>query len=325
MAPGIIDDEPSGDPDSDHGAPGDSRDDECRIVWAGGSQARDLAETLSGGAATKAGGNLAASTIEAGGDLLVLSNRTSLDLCSVAIPDGFNRDTTESVVAAMGGGPHSTLAAIVADWLAQRLQIPASAVYGYSEPDDLPQAEEVLNKIVSRLPRLDARTVEASSPAAMVGWLPEGTLLIVGAPGGSWFQRRFFGPGARIQAKAPSGTIVVNHNPARVYQVMQSPIAYGPNMRVADALQLSNGLDVVVAEDGKLLGVVKAHALRDARQDLELHHVMDHGVFLSADDEFDEALGLISVDGGDLIPVVDDQARLVGCVSATDLTPPPLS
>lgn len=325
MTPGTIDDDTSGTPDSDHGASDESRYGDCRVVWAGGSQARDLAETLSGGAATKAGQNLAASTIESGADLLVLSNRTSLDLCSVAIPHGFNPETTESVVAAMGGGPHSTLAAIVADWLAERLHVPASAVYGHSDPSELAEAEDDLNKIVAKLPRMDARTIEAPSPAAMVSSLPAGTLLIVGAPGGSWFQRRFFGPGARIQAKASSGTIVVNHATPRVYQVMQPPVAYGPNMRIMDARQLSSNLDVVVAEDGKLLGVVKADTLRDARQGLELHQVMDDGVFLSTDDEIDEALGLISVDGGDLIPVVDDSARLVGCVSASDLTSRPLS
>jgi hypothetical protein len=299
--------------------------DRCRVVWAGGSQARSLAELLAGDDVTKAGSSLASTAVDSQADLLVLSNRTSLDLCNVAIPYGFNRDATQSVVAAMGGGPHSTLAAMIADWIAQRLGVPASAVYGHSDPDDLEQAEDVLNKIVVRLPKMDARTIEAASPAAMVGSLPAGTLLIVGASGGSWFQRRFFGPGARIQAKAPSGTIVVNHSPPRVYQAMQPPIAYGPNMRVADALQLSNELDVVVAEDGKLLGVVKAATLRDARQDIELHEVMDDGVFLSTDDEFDEAISLISVDGGDLIPVVDDQARLVGCVSASDLSPRPLS
>ncbi len=37
---------------------------------------------------------------------------------------------------------------------------------------------------------------------------------------------------------------------------MQLPLAYGPNLRVSDALQLSEGSDVVVAEHGKLVGDV---------------------------------------------------------------------
>ncbi len=295
-----------------------------RVVWAGGRRARDLAGALSNDGAIKAGSNLAASCIESKANLLVLSNRTSFDLCSFAVPHGFDRDATRSIVAAVGGGPHSFLAATLADWLSQRLSVPASAVYGYSDPSELSAAQDVLDKTTARVPRLDVRAVEASGPAAMVEALPAGTLLIVGAPGGSWFQRRFFGPGARIQAKAPSGTIVVNHNPARVYQVMQPPVAYGPHMRVSDALQLSEDLDVVVAEHGELLGTVKAETLRTARQDLELHEVMDGDMFLSADDEISEAIDLVAPYGVGLVPVVDNQARLVGCVSAADLSVRPL-
>jgi CBS domain-containing protein len=279
---------------------------------------------LSDDTATKAGANLTASCIDSKAGLVVLSNRTSFDVCSTVVPHGFSSEATRSIVAAVGGGPHSLLAATLADWLSQMLGVPACAVYGHSDPSDLSHGEDVLSRTVARLPRMDVRTVEASGPAAMVGALRAGTLLIVGAPGGSWFQRRFFGPGARIVAKAPSGTIVVNHSPARIYRVMQPPLAYGPNMRVSDALQLSEGSDVVVAENGKLLGTVKAETLRGARRDLELHQFVDGGLFLSQDDEISEAIDLIATYGGGLVPVVDDQERLVGCVSGADLSIRPL-
>jgi Mg/Co/Ni transporter MgtE len=111
----------------------------------------------------------------------------------------------------------------------------------------------------------------------------------------------------------------VNHNPARVYQIMQAPVAYGPNMRVSDAVELSFGPGVLVADHGKLLGVVTREALGVARGDHELHEVMDSGVFLSAEDEIGEAIELIEAYDGGIVPVIDDQARLVGRVSARDL------
>jgi CBS domain-containing protein len=293
---------------------------ERRVVWAGGSQAQDLANSLAASEVTKAGSNLASSCIDARADLLVLSNRTSLDLCSVAVPHSFSSQATASIVAAVGGGPHSFLAATLASWLSDALGVPASAVFGYSDPAGLSGAHAVLDQLTDRLPQLTSRTVEALSPSAMVQALPSGTLLVVGAPGGSWFQRRFFGPGARIRAKASDGTIVVNYRPACVYQIMQPPIAFGPKMRVADALQLSEGLDVHVAERGKLLGTVRIEALDHADRDQEIHQIMDTEIFLSVDDPINEAVELVTLHDNGLVPVVDDQSYLVGCVSSEVLS-----
>ena len=289
------------------------------IVWAGGGEARELAAVLSNDRAVRAGANIASSCIDAKADLLVLSNRSSFDLCSVVVSQGFDRDATRSIVAAVGGGPHSNFAATLTDWLSRSLGVPGRAVYGYSEPSDRPNGEAVLGTIAEQLPQLDVDTVEVSSPASMVEMLDEGTLLVVGAPGGSWFQRRFFGPGARIQAKAPGGTIVVTENAERVYRVMRRPLAFGPSMKVRDALQLSEGFDAAVAENGNFLGTVEAAKLRRAPVDLELHQVMDSEMFLSADDEITEAIGLLATHGTACIPVVDSSTRLVGCVSARDL------
>jgi CBS domain-containing protein len=200
------------------------------------------------------------------------------------------------------------------------LGVPACAVFGHSDPSELSQAHNVLSQISERLPQLETRTVEAPSPAAMLSTLPTTALLIVGAPGGSWFQRRFFGPGARIQAKAQGGTIVVNHSPPRVYQVMQPPIAFGPKMRVADALELSEGLDVMVADRGKLLGRACIGTLRSVRPELEVHQVMDKSVLLSVADKISEAIDLVAHYGDGLVPVVDDKSYLVGCVSVADLS-----
>jgi len=301
--------------DARHGAP--------RVVWTRSAQCRALAEIIGGGAAHKAGANVAASCIEARAALLVARHLNSFDLCSVAVPHGFTPDGTSSVVAAVGSGPHSHLAAAIAHRLAQQLGISARAVYGRRHGEDRTQAETVLATISADLPELPVETIEAVNPAAMVGSLPTGALMIVGAPGGSWFQRQFFGPGARIQAKAPNGTIVVKHVPTRIYQVMQPPVAFGPHMRVADATQLASDQHIIVALEGQLLGIVYAHVLQGARADHELREVMDDPVFLNADEDLSHAAELIAHHESP-IPVVDARTRLIGTVDATDLEHAPL-
>jgi len=294
-----------------------------RVVWTRSAQCRALAEVLGGGTAHKADANVAAACIVARAGLLVARHLNSFDFCNVAVPHGFTPDTTRSVVAAVGSGPHSHLAAIIAHGLSNQLGIPARAVYGRRQGDEQPPAQAVLATIATDLPDLAVETIEADNPAAMISSLPTGTLLVVGAPGGSWFQRQFFGPGARIQAKAPNGTIVVKHAPTRVYQIMQPPTAFGPHMRVADAAQLAADQHVIVALDGQLLGIAYTQTLQQARPDHELQEVMDDPVFLNADEGLAHATELIAHHGSP-IPVVDAQTRLIGTVTATDLNYPPL-
>ena len=294
-----------------------------RVVWTRSAQCRALAEVLGGGTAHKADANVAAACIEARAGLLVTRHLNSFDLCNVAVPHGFTPDTTRSVVAAVGSGPHSHLAAIIAHRLSHQLGIPARALYGRRPGDEQPQAQAALAAIASNLPDLAVETIEADNPAAMVSSLPTGTLLVVGAPGGSWFQRQFFGPGARIQAKAPNGTIVVKHAPTRVYQIMQPPTAFGPHMRVSDAAQLAAEQHVIVALDGQLLGIVYTPAIHQFQPDHELQDVMDEPVLLNPDEDLAHATEVMA-NHGSPIPVVDAHRRLIGTVTATKLNHPPL-
>ena len=150
-----------------------------------------------------------------------------------------------------GQPPRGTqLAAVLAQRLSRELGIPARIVYGHRNAEDLAQAQDALVALASRVPDLTVETIQVAAPATVVSELPAGTLLVMGAPGGSWFQRQFFGPGARIRARAPSGTIVVKHAPTRVYQIMRPPAAFGPNMRVADAALLSDEQHAIVAQHG---------------------------------------------------------------------------
>lgn len=272
----------------------------------------------------QAGADVAESCIRARASILVSRHLNSLDLCSLAVPHGFSPTATRSIVAAVGSGPHSRLAATLAYAIAQQLGIPVRAVYGHHDSSERIRALEILNGITTHLPGIDVESVQAPSPAAMVSALPVGTLLIVGAPGGSWFQRQFFGPGARIRAKAPTGTIVVKHAPARVYQIMQSATAFGPHMRVADARQLADTQHLIVAQEGRLLGLVQNRALAEARPDLELRDIMENPVFLSPEEDLDHAAELINHHRGRAIPVVDSRHRIIGTVTAADLAARPL-
>ena len=46
---------------------------------------------------------------------------------------------------------------------------------------------------------------------------------------------------------------------------------------------------------------------------------MDHDTLLSTDDQIDEVVDLVTSLGG-LVPVADDRAQLVGCVTAAELS-----
>lgn len=299
-------------------------DNAARVLWTRGQQCRTLAQVLGGDDATQAESDLVASCIKTRARTLIDRRLTSFDLCNVAVPHGFSPETTRSVVAAVGSGPHSVYAAALAQRLSMQLGVPSRAIYGYQYDNERSQALVVLHSIASEVPDLDTRPIKAPNPAAMVKDLSEGTLLVVGAPGGSWFQRQFFGPGVRIQAKASDGTIVVRHTPTRVYQVMQDPIAYGPHMRAVDAIRLADMQHVIVAEHGKLLGLVPLQTLAEALPTQELQDVMDEPLFLYADEHLDHAWDLINQHAATAIPVLDVRDRIVGTVTADDLGPRPL-
>jgi CBS domain-containing protein len=274
---------------------------------------------LSGGAAIQAGSNVATSCVETGASILVARHLTSFDLCNIAVPHGFFPTEISSIVAAVGGGPHSRLAVTLAYVLGRQMELPVRAIYGHRDAGERPRALAVLDDLAGHLQDVDAKAIKTPNPAAMVSELPAGSLLIVGAPGGSWFQRQFFGPGARIRAKAPGGTIVVRHSPPRVYQVMQPPTAFGPHMRVADALTLANTQQLIVAEEGRLVGLVPREKLIEAARDLELQDVMESPVLLSPEEGLDHATELTSDYPGRAIPVVDSRQRIIGTICAADL------
>ena len=285
------------------------------VVWSRGSGCRELAEVLAGDAAVQVDPNPVDTCIRTGATLMVSRRLSSFDLCSVAVPSGFSAEEITGIVAAVGSGPHSSLAAGVAERIGQSLAVPARAVYAHGGSEPTTVAARIVEKLDEQFPDLSIEAIGAASPGSMVQELPEGTLLVVGAPGGSWFQRQFFGPGARIKHKASGGTIVVKAAPIRVYQAMGPPTAFGPHMRVADARIVGAG-DVVVASESALLGVVSAAALDAADPDTELGDLAQEAAFLAPEETIEHALNLVDDTDRAVIPVVDGLGSLIGVYRA---------
>jgi len=293
-----------------------------RVLWTGTAEARDLARVLGEGVAHQAGTNVVASCVKARATLLVAPAITSFELCSMAVPYGFTSSKTRLVVAAVGGGPHTLLAAHLAHRLSRQLGVPAFAVCGYGPSGLRAEAEGVLAEIADRLPDLAVQAVQTPRPAAIVEGLPAGTLVVVGAPGGNWLERRFFGPGARIRARAPDGVIVVKQAPTRVFQIMRPAVAFEPNMSASDAVVLSGDRHVIVAHGERLVGIAPLHALQEAPAGAELGEVAENPIFLIATQLTDHASELVDRYGDGPIPVVDTGGRLVGAVTASALAGP---
>ena len=285
-------------------------DDGWRVLWTRGDGCRDLALAL--GEAGPVEGDLRAACLRARADLLVARKLTSFDLVSIAVPHDFRREAVGGVVAAVGGGPHSALAAIVAERLGRTLEVPASLATASRSSREDPVAESHLSEVGSVVPGLPAKVVRAESARHLVAGLAEGSLLIVGAAGGSWMQRQFFGPGRRLVVRASAGAVVVRRAPTRCFQVMEEPMAFGPAMPVAEARRLLRDDAAPVVAEGRLIGIVRRSALAAAPTSGDVAAVAEEPVSVR-EDEAVEAVGPIAAIV-DPVPVVDAEGRLRGVI-----------
>ena len=80
-------------------------------------------------------------------------------------------------------------------------------------------------------------------------------------PGGSWLQRQFFGPGRKLTVGAPCGALIVRDAPRRCFQAMTDWNAFGPRMRVADALCLLEDAAAPVVDNGRVIGSARRSVL----------------------------------------------------------------
>ena len=293
--------------------PLDARD--TRVVWTRGKGCAELADLLGDGESNRITGDLAEECISLRGDILVTRRLpSSFDLVDVAVPLDFVSGNVTKVVSAVGGGPHSALAAQTAATLGRRLGVEAEMVSATTPGDDPSNAMEVIDRLGLSVDEIGGRVIEVSGIAELVETVDEGSLLVLGAPGGSWFKRAMFGPGARLRSKARAGTVVVRKAPERVFRWMGEPVYVSPMRQADDTLRIHEERVLAVADSGLLIGLVRRENLAVAGTSA-VGLLMEEAMSAKVDETIDEARELEPTFGNDPIPVTDHDEHLVGGLS----------
>jgi len=289
--------------------------DRLRVVWTRGKGCAELAELLGRGDADRISGDLADECISSRADLLV-SRRFpgSFDLVNVAVPIDFDPESVTRVVSAVGGGPHSILAAQTAATLGRSLGVEAEMVSATRPGEDPQQALEVIDRVGLSVDEIGGRVVEVEGISELVESVDDGSLLVLGAPGGSWLQRARFGPGARLKSKARAGVVIVRSAPDRVFRWMGEPVYVSPLRQADDTLRLHAEGVLAVAEEGQLVGLVRRASLESAGS-RAVADLMEEAVSTRVDNTLEEAATLLPTFGPDPIPVTDHDEKLVGGLS----------
>ena len=292
-----------------------SAKEDIRVVWTRGRGCAELADLLSGGDADRITGDLTEGCISYRADLLV-SRRLpgSFDLVNVAAPLGFVPENVTRVVSAVGGGPHSELAAQTAATIGRRLGVEAEMISATRPGQDPIEAQKVIERVALNVDEIEGRVVEVAGIAELVENLDEGSLVVLGASGGSWLQRAMFGPGARLKSKAQAGAVIVRNAPDRVFRWMGEPVFVGPLRNADDTLAMHSENVLAVAEGGVLVGLVRRESLEQAGADM-VASVMEEALSTKVDETIVEARELEPTFGRDPIPVTDHDEHLVGGLS----------
>lgn len=281
-------------------------------MWTRGSGCFDLAEILDRGVPTFGGRNPFDTCIEARADLLVERRLTSFDLVDVAVPCGFTPARTGSVMA-VAGGPDSDLAARIAETIGGVWDVPATLVYVSRHDEDDSPGRRTLDRIADATPGLVPVLLHGTSVRSLLDLLDDDTLLVIGAPGGSWLQRQLFGPCPELQAPTGAGMVVVRATPPRCFQRLRPAPVLSPRLHAGDARRLAGHRGVLpVVDRGRLIGVIRLTTIRDAPDDVEISSYAEDSVFLWVDDPLDVADRLRSFFDDGPIPVVDRSGRYAG-------------
>jgi hypothetical protein len=285
------------------------------VVWTRGEGCAELADLLSPVAAVRADGDLVRACVRARADAVV-SRRlsSSFDLVSQIVPDGVDLDASDSIVAAVSGGPHSPLAAAVAARLGEVTGIPASMVCAYRDEESQASAVSLIQDLYQLVPNIEYRLVEAEDAQSLTAQLPGGAALVLGAPGGGWLQRTFFGQGAKLIQSAPAGAIVVRSAPRRVFQEMTEPVYVSPLHDAIDLLRIHPDGRFAVADAGKLVGVVRRDALELAEPGVRVSQLMEDPQSIDVTDAIEHCAALWKEFAPDPMPVTHDGA-LVGALT----------
>lgn len=282
------------------------------VLYTRGGGCEELATLLSP-TATRVKGDLGDACIEHRADLLVTRKPPGgFGLVSVATPIDFMPEKVGRVVAAVSGGPHSGLAARLANGIAESLEVTAAVASAFFDDENKAEAEAVVERFAGEMHEADRFIIGADDPSGFVSQLPEDSLIVMGEPGGSFLSRIFFGAGARLRAAVPAGAIVVRHSPARVFHVMEEPVFVGPLHEAGDTLRLHHHAVMAVAENGLLIGTIKRSTLEGAGGQVPVGELMDPPLSVGITDLLEEVFSSPS----DLqpMPVTDGDGKLLGSV-----------
>lgn len=261
-------------------------------------------------------GDLRASCINGRVDAVVTRKLTSFDLVPVIVPQSVEVATVERIAVAVGEGPHSPFAVAVAARLGTTMTVPVTASSVYRSDEEHDATLERLHELTRPFASVEINAVLGDSAVKLVEDLDPTTLLVVGAPGGSWFQRQIYGPGHRLTVSAPSGVLVVRSAPARCFHVATDDheSIVGAEMSVADARRVIRHSVVAVADHGTLVGVVRADELAGADGDLTMRDVMHPPVSLDAAEPVEAVEDVRVFFDGSPVPVIDGSGRIIGTV-----------
>jgi CBS domain-containing protein len=285
------------------------------VVWTRGKGCMELAEVLAEGTVERIQGDLVSGCISHRADFVVSKKMLGdFDTANVAVPVDFEPENINSVSATVAGGPHSELAARTADRIAQVLGVPLEIVSAHQSAQDIASAMEVVAEYGTRYATAERRVVQAQDMNELADSIDEGSLLVVGAPGGEWLRRNRFGRGARLKGTTKGGAVMVRSAPDRVYRFMGDPVYVAPLLQASDTIRLHPQEVLAVADEGMLVGVVRREILGQVGNDT-VASVMEEPVSTRVDETLEEARPLTETFGTDPIPVTDHEEHLVGGLS----------
>lgn len=297
-------------------APDTVSDEEGRwsVVWTRGEGCAILAEMLAAGDAIFGGRDPYGVCIQARADLIVQPRLSSFDLVNVAVPRRFRPDTFGSVVA-VAGGSHSELAARVARRIGVANDREVRLIGVSRGRGDERATRGTLDDTCRLVPGLTPVMVRSESASALLETLDPDALLVMGASGGSWWQRQMYGPRRQLQNAPSGGVVMVRSTPVRCFRRASAGLVVSPWLHVVDALALM-GQDVAPVVDGGLLvGIVRRHALQAADDDAEVGSVAEEPVSVSVDEPIAAADELTTFLDGGPVPVVDTRGRYRGSIA----------
>lgn len=289
--------------------------DELRVGWTRGEGCLPLAELLSS-RPIAVGKQLVATCVEERLDAIVTRGRSPFDIVSTLTPRSFDAAIVEEVVVAVADGPNSPLAVAIADRVRSTIDVPGRIVTVFRSDAEQVAAELRLATYAGSHPRFSRDAFEAPNVKVLLDALSPGSLLVIGAPEGSWFQRQLLGPGPALIGGAPGPSIAVRSAPRRCFHLMRPAAgrAVAPHMGARDALLVTNDATVPVADGGLLLGIVRRQALETASPAASVADVMEDPVAVQTTEPTTAADELAEFLDGGPIPVVGEKSELVGLI-----------